>query len=734
MSRDSEAGREAGLEDLSTLLDDLSLEEKIGQLVGTWIGSMERDISLEDAKSMVRDHHLGTVAAFGIGVSWYHDPHRVAEVANELQRVALEETSHGIPLFIPVDAVHGHGYVDGATVFPHGLGIAATRNTAAGREIGEITAREMRATGATVNYGPTADVVRDVRWGRTYETMGESPYLCAAMIRSVVEGLETPESGAGVAATPKHFPAYGDPASGEDTGAVDCSRATLEETFLPPFRTALEAGASMVMPCYNAVNRVPAHASEEWLTEFLRREYDFDGAVVSDWGGVDMLHEDHRIASDRSDAARQSIDAGLDIVSIGQIPYVEAIRELVDNGELSEDRIDASVERIIGIKRDLGLFDDPYVDIETAGQTVGATDHRAVALDIARQSQTLLKNDGVLPLAPDLDEVLVCGPNADSLEHQFGGWSVTEPSPENGVTIKDGIEAVVSPTTTVTHVEGAGIAEEGDVHAAVEAAADASLAVVVLGENWYFHEFGPQDVTGETGSFPSRTNFELPDHQLELLQAVHATGTPTVLVMVTGRPLPIEWAAEELPAILMSYFPGSEGGRAVAETLVGDHNPSGRLPVAVPRSAAHLPEHFDHLAHPTPIGDDEHPPTYDPRYPFGHGLSYTEFSLRGLAPKRTRIDRDDDLEVTLTAENRGDRDGRYTFDLFLRDELASRVRPVKQHVGFGGIEVPAGEVRSTSLTVPNRVLGVPNGRHGFTVEPGSFTLTCDGATTTFDVV
>ncbi|WP_049926902.1 glycoside hydrolase family 3 N-terminal domain-containing protein [Halopiger goleimassiliensis] len=732
MARQGVDGTETVVRDPESILEDLTLEEKVGQLVGTWIGSMGEDVTVADAKTLVKEANLGTVAAFGIGVSWFHDPERVAEVANEMQRTAIEETDHGIPLLLPVDAVHGHAYVDHAAVFPHGLGIAATRNPALARTAGTVTATEMRATGATVNYGPTGDVVRDPRWGRTFETFGESTLLCREFASETIRGLESSD-GDRVAATIKHFPAYGDPTGGEDTGAVECSQATLYRDFLPPFEAAIDAGASIVMPCYNAVNGDPAHGSKRLLTELLRERLCFDGPVVSDWGGVDHLHEDHGVTRDQRDSARRSVEAGLDSISIGRAEYAEHLRDLVESGELSEARIDDAVRRILRLKIDLGLFEDPYVDPVSAPEIVGTEEHRRTARKAARESQTLLKNDGVLPLDPGLDEILVAGPNADSLRNQLGGWSVQEPEPDAGTTLLEGVQSVVSDHTTVRYERGAGIAKPDDVDAAVDAATDADAAVVALGENWYYHEFGPQEIAGETGAFPTRTELELPDAQRTLLERLHETGTPTVLVLITGRPLAIEWAAEKIPAVLMSYYPGSEGGTAIAETLFGVHNPSGRLPITVPRSTAHLPSHFDQLAHPTPIGDDEHPDSYDPLFPFGHGLSYTEFEIRDVAVADDVIGPGEDVTASVTVANVGDRAGARALDLFLRDEVASRVRPVREHVAFDKVSLEAGETTTVDLTVPNRALGVVDEDGRRTVEPGTFRLFCGEQSATLEV-
>lgn len=722
-------------EAVSELRSEMTLSEKVGQLVGTFVGEMgDRDVTVNDAKDEIVEDNVGTVAAFGIGVSRYHDPERVAEIANELQRTALEETSHGIPLLLPVDAVHGHAYVHDATVFPHGLGVAATRRPEHARQAGEITATEMRATGANVNYGPTADVARDQRWGRTFETYGESPLLCGAFSAAAIEALESAAESPRVAATAKHFPAYGDPAGGEDAAAVDRSSTTFYGQLLAPFEDALEAEPSIVMPCYNSVDGEPAHGSRRILTELLRERLGFDGAVVSDWGGVDHLHEDHRVTASQRDSARQAVQAGLDQVSIGHGEYAAHLESLVESGELAEERVDEAVERILSVKFELGLFDDPFVDVERTTEVVGRDAHREAAYEAAKESQTLLKNaDDLLPLSPSLDSILVTGPNADSLRHQYGGWSVQHPEPDSGTTVLEGIEDCVDDETTVRYERGTTTTETEDLEAVASAAAESEVAVVVCGENWYFHEFGPKQLVGETGEFPTRSQLELPAAQRELLETVHATDTPTVLVTITGRPLAISWADEHVPAILQSYYPGSEGGRAVADVLFGEHNPAGRLPISVPRSGDRLPERYNYYAHPTPIGDDEHPDSYDPLYEFGHGESYTTFACSDLEVDDDEIGPAESVTASIRVENTGDRAGAHALDFFLRDEVSSVVRPVREHVAFTRVELEPGESTTAEVTIPNEALAVTDSRGRKTVEPGAFELSCEEQSTAFEV-
>lgn len=720
----------ASADDVDDLLDAMTLEEKVGQLVGTYVGQMGEEKTLEDAKREVVDDHVGSVSPFGIGISTRDDPVQAAETANELQRTAVEETPHGIPLHVPVDAVHGHAYLNGTTVFPHNLGMAAARDAELVERGGAVTGHECAATGATVNYGPTCDVARDQRWGRVFETYGESPYLCGELAAAEARGLRGDGDEPTVAATAKHFPAYGQPARGEDASVVEISESTFRRDFLPPFERILDEGVDVVMPCYNSLDGEPVHGSERFLTSLLREELGFDGVVTSDWGGVDHLHDYHGTSDGRRTSAWQSLSAGLDLVSVGGPDYAETLVELVRAEELSEARIDRSVRRVLELKATLGLFDDPYVDPEAVTDVVSRDSHRDASVDAARESMTLLKNDGVLPLS-ESDDVLVTGPNADDLHHQFGGWSVMDDSDLRGVTVREGIAGVVG-EESVTYEPGADVTETVDVDAAASAAEDADAAVVVLGEDWYIHEFGPQGMNRPTGEFPTRTRLGLPDAQRDLLEAVRATGTPTVLVLISGRPLSIPWADEHVPGILMAYYPGMDGGTAVADTLFGRHNPSGRLPVSVPRSTGHLPTRFNYLRHPTPIGADEHPDSYDPLYAFGHGLSYTEFEVTDLSLSAESVGPAGTVEVDVTAENVGDRDGAKSVDLFVEDVVSSRVTPAREHVGFAKTAIEAGESATLSMTVPVERLAV-HGRDYERVEPGEFVFSCEGETAALTV-
>jgi len=713
------------------LLEEMTLHEKVGQCCGTYVGRAgDGTQTVEDVLDQMDAYHLGSVTPFGIANSPYTDPREVAEVANRLQRRAVEGSRLGIPLLIPVDAIHGHAYVGGATVFPHNLGLAATWEPDLARRIGQVTAREVRATGAHQNYGPTCDVVRDPRWGRTFETFGESSRLVGEMASAKLRGIR--EDGPGVLATAKHFPAYGRPERGEDAAPVDVSPLTLRGVFLPPFERAIEAGADAVMPCYNAVNGVPAHGSEWYLSGLLRDELGFEGLVSSDWGGVDQLHQDHGVTDSRLASVGLAMRAGLDVVSTGGAGHAEAIHRAVESGTITRERLDDSVRRILTAKLRLGLFEDPYVDPGKATATLGREDHRELAREAARKSLVMLKNDGVLPLTGD-EELLVTGSNADDPLAQVGGWSVEDPDAVAGATVREAIEAAAG-DATVTHEPGVTDTEATDVDAAVDAAGTADVAVAVLGEGWYIHEFAANPSKPGPEAFPSRLDVSLPEAQRTLIERLHATGTPTVLVLVAGRPLAVPWAAENLPAILWACYPGTEGGHALADVLFGAEEPGGRLPISVPRSAGHFPTLHDHLPHPRPAGASTHPPSYDPLFEFGHGLSYTEIEYDDLSVSPERVPVDGAAEATVTVENVGERPGEEVVQFYLHPRTTPRVRPVRELCGFERVRLEPGAERTVSVRLGTEEIGavIEDGRR--VVEPGSFEVHCGDRTAAFETV
>ncbi|MFB6163172.1 MAG: beta-glucosidase [Halococcoides sp.] len=706
-------------ERVADLRDQMMVREKVGQLAGTYVGTMWTHKGPEDVAREIREYDLGSAVPFGVSAADTTDPVAAAELANRLQQVAIEETRLGIPLLIPVDAVHGHAYVAGTTVLPHGLGMGATRRPDLARSGADVTASECRATGASIAYSPTADIAADQRWGRAFETFGETPALAGAFARAKVEGLqsagprEESDLAGGVAACVKHFPAYGQPTGGEDAAPVDVSETTLRRRFLPPFEDVIEADPAVMMPCYNAVGADPAHASEGLLGDLLRGELGFSGAVFSDWTAIRMLEEDHHVARDHREATSLARRAGVDVASVDGPDHVEALVDLIEAGELSEERIDRQVERVLELKFELGLFDDPYVDVDRVREQLFTDEHRATALEAARKSMTLLDNDGLLPLSAN-DDVLVTGPNADSLVGQCGGWSWPEESALAGTTVREGLNDAFD--GAVGYEPGADHTDERDLDAVADAAADADAAVAVVGEGWYIHEFGGDGQDAE--DWPRRDSISLPPAQRRLLETLYESDTPVAVVLVSGRPLALTGAAEHAEAVLMAYYPGSAGGTAIAETLVGDVNPGGALPVSIPRSASRAPERIEDCPHPTPIGAEHHLDSYDPLYAFGHGLSYTEFDV-GAPDAPATVRPGDRVTVTVPVTNVGDRAGERAVDVFVRDRVSSVVTPRREHVGFDRVAVDPGETATATVEFPAAELAVQDGRER-RIEPGEF--------------
>lgn len=712
---------------IDDLLDRMTLEEKIGQLlVSSQKGSTDEVI--EALTTKIDDCHLGQASPFG-RPSAPNTPEAAIEVANELQQYAVEETRLGIPLLLISNAIHGNAFMEGATVFPHSLGMAATRDDELAEQAASVSATELAVTGADQNYAPVCDVGREPRWGRVFETFGESPYLCARMSAAKIDGYQKDDLGDdhAVVATAKHFPAYGEPFQGEDSAPVEISERTFRDSFLPPFEAAIDADVESVMPCYNSINRTPVHGSPEYLTDLLREELGFEGFTVSDHHGVEMLHEEHKTAKSMREATWQSVTAGMDTwLGPDVYEYRDQLTDLVEGGEVPERRIDESVRRILSVKFRLGLFEDPYVDLETARQELGKESHRELARECTRKSLTLLQNEGdLLPLDDGCDEIFVAGPTADELDYQYGGWS--RPNNEAGTTVREGIEEYTD-EASVTYEQGATLRERQDIEAAAQKAAEADVAVVAVGEGQYIHEFGRFESAGEPGEFPNRTALDLPPAQRELVEAVHETGTPTVVTVISGRPLSISWCAEHVPAILMAYYPGSEAGTEIARALFGDTNPSGRLPISIPRSAGHLPTRFNYLPHPGPIGEEQHPPSYDPLFSFGHGLSYTDFEYENLRLSAEEISPGETLEVRVDVQNSGDRRGATSTDLFVSDRYSSHVTPVRRLKGYNRVELEPGETQTLTFSVPAMELGVV-GSQG-RPETGEFEISVEGLTAT----
>ncbi|WP_459644598.1 glycoside hydrolase family 3 N-terminal domain-containing protein [Kineococcus sp. NUM-3379] len=688
----------------------MSVEEKAGQLTQYFsFGAEVADAGV--GPSPQRPGEVAEALARGGAGSllFVTDP---AET-NRLQRLAVEGSRHGIPVLFGFDVIHGL-----RTILPVPIALAATWDPATIERGQAVAAREARAVGISWTFAPMVDIARDPRWGRIVEGAGEDPHLGAAVAAAQVRGFQGGHLGAPerVLAGPKHFAGYGSALGGRDYDEVDLSDAQLWNVVLPPFRAAIEAGAANVMTAYMPLNGIPATANRWLLTDVLRGVLGFEGFLVSDANAVRNLVT-HGFAADLADAAVRAVDVGLDLEMAITDPAYTRLPDAVASGAVSTEALDACVRRILEAKLRLGLFEQPYVDEERARAVLSDPAHRQVAREAAQRSAVLLRNQGdLLPLDPaGLRSVAVLGPLADSRRDTLGPW-VFDFDLEETVTVLQGLRERLGGTTDVRYAPGVrparrvfpsmfdmfpgntppdpeGFDDDAELRRAVDLARESDLAVVVLGE-W-------QHMIGEAAS---RSSLELPGRQLELLQAVVATGTPVVLLVVNGRPLDLRWAAEHVPAILDVWYPGTQGGTAVADLLLGDVAPGGKLPFSWPRTVGQIPVVYGHTTSHEPENqarrywDEESTPLF----PFGYGLSYTRFEYSDLVLDRQVLPAGESLTASVTVTNTGDRDADEVVQLYLHQRHGSAARPVRELKGFRRVHVPAGASRTVEFAVGPR--------------------------------
>ena len=686
---DSSQPIEVRVEDL---LRRMTLEEKIGQMC-------QYSGITREYEQRIREGKVGSLLnVFG------------AEEINRVQRIAVAESRLGIPLLFGLDVLHGY-----KTIFPIPLGLASTWDPEAVKRVASIAAAEASADGVRWTFAPMVDIARDPRWGRIAEGAGEDPYLGSVMARAYVEGyqgssLSDPNA---VVACPKHYVAYGGAEGGRDYNTVDISERTLREIYLPPFKAAIEAGAETIMSAFNELNGIPASANPYTLKTILRGEWDFKGFVVSDWNAIGELIN-HGIAEDIYEAAEKALKAGVDMDMQGDV-YRRALISLVREGKISEDLIDEAVRRILRVKFKLGLFERPYVDPDRARKIIKCREHIEVALEIARKSIVLLKNEGnLLPLSKNISSVAVIGPLADDHEAPLGPWSCLG-DPKDVITVLEGIKSKVSSETKVLYAKGCdidGYSREG-FDEAVKVAKESKVAILVLGES--------RDMSGEAAC---RANLDLPGVQEDLLREIHATGVPIVLVLMNGRPLSISWPAEHVPAIIEAWFPGIQAGHAIADVIFGDYNPGGKLPVTFPRTVGQVPIYYNHKNTGRPPLPDVKWTSkyldvpYTPLFPFGHGLSYTRFEYTGLEINPKEVGLGDTVSIKFKVKNVGDREGDEVVQLYIRDLVATVTRPVKELKGFKRITLKPGEEKTVELKLTLKDISFLNHEMKRVVEPG----------------
>ncbi|MFN2482091.1 MAG: beta-glucosidase BglX [Pyrinomonadaceae bacterium] len=748
--------RQAGVERrINALLARMTLAEKLGQLQqldGEANGNFR-----PEHPDMIRRGLLGSTLNV-----------RGARRTNELQRAAMNESRLKIPHLFAFDVIHGY-----RTLFPVPLGEAASFDPAAAERSAQIAAREAAAAGVRWTFAPMVDVARDARWGRVVEGAGEDPYLGSAFARARVRGFQGDDYSAPdrLVACAKHFVAYGAAEAGRDYNTVDISERTLREIYLPPFKAAVDAGVGTFMSGFNALNGVPVSANPFTLTDVLRGEWKFDGVVVSDYTSVDELIR-HGVAADGKDAARLALAAGVDVEMVSRL-YNQHGAALLNEKKLTVAQIDEAVRRVLRVKFRLGLFERPYADETLEGKVTLSAEHRAAAREIAARSMVLLKNErNTLPLDKNVRALAVVGPLADDPKAPMGSWA-GDGRVEDTVSLLSGIKSKVSPQTKILFAKGVAIEGRGvtgNYDAAPPVAtnagatnsvaapdpASARLATTHVGANAFDEAVRAAReadavivAVGETaemsGEAASRTSLDLPGRQLELIQAIHATGKPYVVVLMNGRPLTLGWIADNSPAILETWFAGTEAGGAISDVLFGDANPGAKLPVTFPRAVGQLPLYYNRLntGRPPDAGNKYTSKFLDvpwtPLYPFGYGLSYTTFKLSNLRLGAQSITPVGRLTVSVDVENTGARAGDEVVQLYVRDVVASVSRPVAELKGFERVSLRAGERRRVTFALAPAELGFYDRGMRFRVEPGAFKVTVGtssegGLEAGFDVV
>lgn len=693
---------------VESLLAKMTLEEKLGQLTQVWGGEakdVNPGITQKNFDDLAGAARVGQVGSF-LGACG-------ADYTNRLQRAAVEESRLGIPLIIGNDVIHGF-----RTIFPIPLAEACSWDPAIVQRAARVAAIEASAAGTHWTFAPMVDVCRDPRWGRIAEGAGEDPFLGAALAAARVRGFQGDDLAAPdtILACAKHFAAYGAAEGGRDYNTVDISRQTLHDVYLPPFAAAVRAGVGSLMTSFNEINGVPSTGNRDLLTRILRDQWGFAGFIVTDWTSTTEM-VDHGFADDDADAAIKAIAAGVDM-DMCSLSFRTHLGQAAESGRVPLASIDDAVRRVLTAKFRLGLFDRPYVDPKREQELTLCAAHRDAARDVARHAIVLLKNEAaLLPLGEKVQSLAVIGPLADSRRDPLGTWAGFGRS-EDVVSALAGIRDRAGESVTVEYAPGCDVdsADTSGIAAAADLARKCDAAILVVGES--------ENMSGEAHC---RSSLDLPGVQRQLVQAVHATGTPTIVVLVTGRPLSIPWTAEHVPAILVAWHAGVESGRALADVLFGDFNPSGKLPATFPRGVGQTPIYYAHKNTGRPPTKDRFTSKYidlpsTPLYPFGYGLSYTTFGYDRLELSAARLTADATLEVRADVTNTGTRGGDEIVQLYVRDLVGSLTRPVKQLRGFQRVRLEPGKTQTVTFALTADHLGFHDADMRYVVEPGKFQL------------
>ena len=715
---------------IDQLMKKMTLEEKIGQLNLPVTGEITTgQAKSSDVAKRIRNGEVG-------GLFNLKGVDRIREV----QRQAVEESRLGIPLLFGMDVIHGY-----ETIFPIPLGLSCTWDMKAIEESARIAAVEASADGISWTFSPMVDVSRDPRWGRVSEGNGEDPFLGAAIARAMIRGYQGKDMSRNdeIMACVKHFALYGASEAGRDYNTVDMSRQRMFNEYMLPYQAAVEAGVGSVMASFNEVDGVPATGSKWLMTDVLRKQWGFDGFVVTDYTGINEMI-DHGMG-DQQTVAALALNAGVDMDMVSDA-FSGTLKKSVEEGKVSAAAIDAACRRILEAKYKLGLFDNPYkyCDVNRPKKQIFTKEHRAIARKTASESFVLLKNEGVLPLSKK-GTIAVVGPLANTRSNMPGTWSVAAVL-DNAPSLVEGLREVVGDRAKVVTAKGSNLIGDADyekratmfgrelhrdnrtdrelLDEALKVAAGADVIVAALGES--------SEMSGESSS---RTNLEMPDVQRALLQELLKTGKPVVLVLFTGRPLVLTWEEEHVPAILNVWFGGSEAAYAISDVLFGDVNPSGKLTATFPQNVGQIPLFYNHKNTGRPLQEgrwfEKFRSNYldvsnEPLYPFGYGLSYTTFAYSDIHLSSTEMSADGELTATVTVTNTGSRDGAEVVQLYIRDLVGSVTRPVKELKGFEKIFLKAGESRKVSFSITPELLKFYNYDLQFVCEPGDFDVMIGG--------
>jgi beta-glucosidase len=727
---------------VADLLSRMTLEEKIAQLEGAWENKQffsDPQALFVDEKGQFLPDHAAVLMKNGLGEisrpSENRDPRAMVEYTNTVQKWLRENTRLGIPVIFHDECLHGH-VAPKATSYPQAIALASTWDPSLLHEVFTATAAEARARGVQQCLAPVLDLARDPRWGRTEETYGEDPYLVSRLGVAAITGYQGTGPGIDkvhVMATAKHFAVHGQPEGGTNVGPANYSERTIREYWLKPFEAAVkEAHVATVMPSYNEIDGIPSHSNKRLLLDILRQEWGFQGLITSDYFGPTELRTVHHIVATEDEAGRLAFESGVDV----ELPFNQAYGSLIDQvkaGKVAEAAVDRSVSRVLTAKFMAGLFDDPYANADYAEKITNNTDHQQLALKAAHEAIILLKNqDNLLPLAKNkYKRIAVIGPNAAELH--LGGYSN---QPGRGVSVLQAIKTKVGSSAEVLYALGCKITESnpdwdadkvvvGDpalnakrIEEAAKVAATADLVILALGGNeqtsreaWAVNHPGDRD------------NLDLLGNQDDLVKAVLATGKPTIVFLQHGRPNSINYIAEHVPAILDGWYLGQEGGTAVADVLFGDYNPAGRLPITVPRSTGQLPDYY----YQKPSAKREYlGSTVLPLFPFGWGLSYSTFKYANVRATPDSIGPQGQTTISVDITNSGAVRGDEVVQLYIRDDVSSVTRPVKELRGFRRITLNPGETKSVEFTLGPEELSFLNRDMHRVVEPGTFTVMVGG--------